>query len=108
MNYKVKLATFPPWKAPVPYATLMGSFETTTDAAEAGADALAQVTEREIADLACKLKPLSDRNGDRIVAAIDVPDGAIHGYLIYDEAGIEVFNWTTLDVAVERAAEDEV
>jgi hypothetical protein len=104
MGYTVKLAIFPPWKAPVPYVVLGGVFATTTQAAEAGARALAPITERELADLASDLQPRSERAGEKWVTAIDVPEGAVHGYLIYDEAGYEVFNWTTLDVAVERAA----
>lgn len=104
MSYTVKLAIFPPWKAPVPYDTLAGSFATTMEAAEAGAEALAPVTERELTNLASGLRPRLERAGERRVTAIDVPQGAVHGYLIYDETGVEVFNWTTLDVAVERAA----
>lgn len=104
MSYTVKLAIFPPWKAPIPYAALAGVFATTTEAAEAGARALAPITERELADLASDLRPRSERAGKTWVTAIEVPEGAVHGYLIYDEAGYEVFNWTTLDVAVERAA----
>lgn len=50
MSYTVKLAIFPPWKAPVAYKTLDGAF-TTTAAAEAGAKALAVITERELTDL---------------------------------------------------------
>ncbi|WP_288584709.1 hypothetical protein [uncultured Methylobacterium sp.] len=104
MSYTVKLAIFPPLKAPVPYAALARVFATTTEAAEAGTKALAPITERELADLASGLQPRSEQMGESWVTAIDVPEGAVHGYLIYDEAGYEVFNWTTLDVAVERAA----
>lgn len=104
MSYTVKLAIFPPWKAPVSYETLSGLFATTGEAAEAGTKALAAITERELADLASNLGPRSQRAGDAWVTAIDVPEGAVHGYLIYDETGVEVFNWTTLDVAVERAS----
>ncbi len=104
MNFKVKLAIFPPWKAPLPYETLVEVFASTSDAAEAGARALAPITECELADLASSLNPRSQRAGEGWVTAIDVPEGAVHGYLIYDETGVEVFNWTTLDAAVERAA----
>ncbi len=106
MSYTVKLAIFPPWKAPVPYETLTRVFATAERAAEAGAKALEPITERELADLASGLKPRSQRVGEGWITAIEVPEGSVHGYLIYDETGDEVFNWTTLDVAVERAAED--
>ena len=33
MSYTVKLAIFPPWKAPVPYETLGGVFPTAAEAA---------------------------------------------------------------------------
>lgn len=104
MSYTVKLAFFPPWKAPAPYETLAGAFATTADAIEAGEKALAPVTERELAGFAADLKP--QRAREEGITAIAVPERAIHGFLIYDEAGIEVFAWTTLDVAVERAAEN--
>jgi hypothetical protein len=106
MSYTVRLAIFPPWKAPVTYETLTGVFATAERAAEAGAKALEPITEHELADLASGLKPRSQRVGEGWITGIDVPEGAVHGYLIYDETGVEVFNWTTLDVAVERAAGD--
>ncbi len=105
MSYTVKLAIFPPWKAPVPYETLDGVFPTAAEAAKAGASALEAITERELADLTSVLTPKSQRTGEGVVTAINLPEGAVHGYLIYDEADVEVSNWTTLDVAVERAAE---
>lgn len=104
MSYTVKLAIFPPWKAPVPYETLTEVFATGAEADEAGARALEPITERELADLASGLEPRSQRMGEGGVTAIEVPEGSVHGYLIYDETGVEVSNWTTLDVAVERAA----
>ena len=104
MNYKVKLAIFPPWKAPVPYETLAGAFTTTAEAAEAATKALAPITEHELVNLASDLMPRSQRAGEQQVTAVAVPEGSVHGYLIFDKAGVEVFNWTTLDVAVERAA----
>ena len=104
MKYTVKLATFPPWKAPVPYKTIHGAFPTINEAAEAGSSALAPITERELADLAPDLQPQTQRVGEGRLTAINVPERAIHGYLIYDEMGVEMSNWTTLDVAVERAA----
>ncbi|PJI55902.1 hypothetical protein CTI14_01145 [Methylobacterium radiotolerans] len=104
MSYTVKLAIFPPWKAPVPYKTLTEVFATAAGAAEAGARALAPITERELADLASCLSPRSRCVGEGWVTAIKVPKGSVHGYLIYDETNVEVSNWTTLDVAVERAA----
>jgi hypothetical protein len=104
MSYTVKLAIFPPWKAPVPFETFAEMFATTAEAAEAGARALEPITERELADLASGLTPKSQRMGEGWVTAIEVPAGSVHGYLIYDETGVEVFNWTTLDIAVERAA----
>ncbi len=48
MNYTVKLAIFPPWKAPVPCETLAGVFTTIAEAAEAGTKALARITEHEL------------------------------------------------------------
>ncbi len=104
MSYTVKLAIFPPWKAPVPYETLIGVFATAAGAAEAGARALEPITERELANLASSITPRSQRVGERWATAIEVPDWSIHGYLIYDKTGVEVYNWTTLDVAMERAA----
>lgn len=104
MSYTVKLAIFPPWKAPDPYETLDEAFTTIAAAAAAGAQALALITERELTDPALDLQPRSQRAGERWVTAVDVPEGAVHGYLIFDEAGVETFNWTTLDVAVARAA----
>lgn len=104
MSYTVKLAVFPPWKAPVPYETLPGVFATAAGAAEAGAKALEPITERELADLASSLTPRSRRLGEGWAIAIEVPEGSIHGYLIYDETGVEVSNWTKLDVAVDRSA----
>jgi hypothetical protein len=106
MSYTVKLVIFPPWKAPVPYETLTGAFATAQGAAEAGAKAIEPLTESELADLASGLKPRSQRVGEGWITALEVPEGSVHGYLIYDETGVEVFNWTTLDVAVERAAGD--
>lgn len=105
MSYTVKLGTFPPWKAPVPYETMAETFPTIAEAAKAGAKALHAITERELAELASVLTPRSQRAGEGIVTAINVPEGAVHGYLVYDETGVEVSNWTTLDAAVERAAE---
>lgn len=104
MSYTVKLAVFPPWKAPVPYETLTEVFATAAGAAEAGARALEPITERELTDLASGLAPRSQRRGEGWVTAIEVPEGSVHGYLIHDETGVEVSNWTTPDVALERAA----
>ena len=104
MSYTVKLAIFPPWKAPVPYETLTRALATTAEAAEAGARTLEPITERELADLASGLAPRSQRVDERWVTAFKVPEVSVHGYLIYDETGVEVSNWTTLDVAVERTA----
>ena len=106
MSYTVKLAVFPPWKAPVPYETLSGLFASYSEAAEAGAKALGLITERELAELNSGLNARSQRVDGTTVKAIDVPSTPVHGYLIYDEAGVEVGNWTTLDVAVERVSED--
>jgi hypothetical protein len=104
MSFTVKLAMFPPWKAPVPYETVASAYASISDAAEAGAKALAPITERELADLATRLQPKSERSGEAWVTSIDVPEEATHGYLIYDETGVEVSNWTTLDVALAGAA----
>ena len=106
MSYKVKLAIFPPWKAPVPYETLTGMFATIAEAAEAGAKALAPITESELVDVSSSLMPRSQQLGEGWITDIEVPKKSVRGYLIYDEAGAEVSNWTTLDVAIERAAED--
>ena len=106
MSYTVKLAVFPPWKAPVPYETLSEVFASNSEAAEAGAKALGPIIERELSELNSALNPRSLRVDGGSVKAIDVPCTPVHGYMIYDEAGVEVGNWTTLDVAVERVAED--
>ncbi|MDF2116845.1 hypothetical protein PY365_14770 [Roseiarcaceae bacterium H3SJ34-1] len=104
MSYTVKLALFPAWKAPSPYETLDEIFATMADASRAAELALAPITDRELAEIAPYLHSRLERNGEQPVTAITVPDRSVHGYLIYDEAGVEVSNWTTLDVAVERAA----
>lgn len=99
MSYTVKLATFPPWKAPIPYDTLVGAFATIREAAEAGTSALAPITEEELSALAPDLRPRSERVGEGRVTTIDVAERAIHGYLIFNDGGVAVSNWTTLDVA---------
>ncbi len=104
MSYTVKLAIFPPWKAPVPFETLGEVFATTADASKAAASALAPITEREHDGLVSCLQPRSERAGEQWVTAVAVPEVSVRGYVIYDEAGAEVGNWTALDVAVERAA----
>lgn len=104
MSYTVKLAIFPPWKAPVPYETLDGIFTTIEAASGAAEQVLSPITERELAEFASDFRPTSERVGEGRITSIAVPDGAVHGFVIYDEAGVEVFNWTTLDVAVDRAA----
>jgi hypothetical protein len=100
MSYTVKLAIFPPWKAPVPYATIDRSFATIAEAAKAGGDALASAFEEELAILMPHLEPVSGRD----VAAVRVPEVSVHGFVIYDADNVEVGNWTTLDVAVSRGA----
>lgn len=102
MGYTVKLAVFPPWKAPIPYETLAPVFDTGPEAAAAGAAALAPITERELASV---LQPRSAGAEGGSILAVTVPDCPVHGYLILDENGVEVGNWTTLDVALERADE---
>ncbi|KRE14308.1 hypothetical protein ASE66_13025 [Bosea sp. Root483D1] len=103
MSYAVKLAIFPPWKAPVPSETV-GTFATIDEATAAGGRALMPIAERELIALAGQFRPVSAKIGGQSRTSIDVPDQAVHGFLIYDAAGVEVFNWTTLDVAVQRAA----
>ncbi|MBY0611619.1 MAG: hypothetical protein K2P80_05500 [Beijerinckiaceae bacterium] len=106
MSYAVKLAIFPPWKAPVPYETLAPVFLTIAEATEAGEKALAPIIERELSNLASDLQPRIRRTGKQRLTAFGVPESSVHGYLIFNEAGVEIFNWTTLDVAVGRAAEE--
>lgn len=100
MSYTVKLAIFPPWKAPTPYETIDCSFATIADAAKAAQVALASTVSEELAALMAHLEPVS--GGD--FAAVCVPEVPVHGFVIYDAVGIEVGNWTTLDVAVSRVA----
>lgn len=104
MGYTAKLAMFPPWKAPVPYETLPMTFATVADAWSAAEKALSAITARELIEIAPHLQPRSERSGELLVTAIAVPEEAVHGFIIYDEAGVEVANWTTLDVAVEEAS----
>ncbi len=104
MSYTVKLAVFLPWKAPIPYETLAEEFASSEEAAEAGTRALKTITERGLAEHSSGLRLEPERAGERSVSSITVPDEAVHGYLIFDEAGVEVFNWTTLDVALDCAA----
>ena len=108
MSYTVKLAIFPPWKAPVPYKTLGETFATMAEASSAGEKVLAPITERELAELAPRIRPRSERVGERWVTAIAVPEEEVHGFVIYDEAGVEAFNWTTLDAAMAGAATVQV
>lgn len=109
MAYTVKLAVFPPWRAPVPYETLAETFPTQAVAALAGAHALAPLTERELAERASERQPRSTTIEGRAIAitSVPVPEDSVHGYLIYDRDGVEVGNWTTLDVASERADRDD-
>ena len=106
MSYTVKLAIFPPWKEPLPYETLTELFKTVSDALVAGKRFLDPVTESDLAAIAHKLEPESRSVGTGSVTSIAVPANDVHGFLIYDAAGIEVFNWTSLDEAVERAGKN--
>lgn len=106
MSYTVKLAIFPAWKAPVPLETV-GTFATSEEASAAGQVALMPIVEHELSSLP-DLKPASAKVGGDFVTSIDVPEGAVHGYLIYDADGVEIGNCTTLDVALERAASKPV
>jgi hypothetical protein len=105
MSYTVKLAIFPPWKAPVPSETV-GTFATIDEASSAGARALMPIAERELSALKDHFHPASAKVGEQSMTSINVPDQAVHGYVMYDAAGVEVGNWTTLDVAVQRAASE--
>lgn len=107
MSFTVKLAVFPAWKAPVPYETLGNAFASASDAFEGGKQALAETTARELAVIAPLIRPRSERLDTSPLTAIDVPSEAVSGFLILDEKGVEVFNWTTLDEAVARAAKGE-
>ncbi len=103
MAYTVRLAVFPPWKAPIPYEILSEVFSTQAEAATAGARALAPITKRELAALASRLQPRSVAAEGRAITSLPVLEDSVHGYLIYDGDGVEVGNWTTLDVALERS-----
>lgn len=102
MSYTAILAIFPAWKAPVPLNTI-GTFATFEEAATAGLAALVPIAERELSNLS-DLNHVSAEIDGGTVVSIKVPEGAVHGYLIYDVDGVEISNWTTLDIAVERAA----
>lgn len=102
MSYTVKLAIFPPWKAPISTETV-GTFATIEQASAAGRTALMPIMERELPALG-NLNAASAQAGGQSLTRIDVPETPVHGYLIYDAEGTEVGNYTTLDEAVERAA----
>jgi hypothetical protein len=104
VGYTAKLAMFPPWKAPVTYETLPVVFATVADAWFAAEKALTAITARELLEIAPQLQPSSKADSWLSVTVIAVPEEAVHGFIIYDEGGVEVANWTTLDVAVEEAA----
>jgi len=106
MSFTVKLAIFPPWKAPILSETV-GTFATIEEASAAGQMALMPIAEPDLSSLP-DLKPASAKVGGRLVTSINVPEGAVHGYLIYDADGVEIGNCTTPDVAVERAASKSV
>ncbi len=103
MSYTVKLAVFPPWKAPIPYESLPGTFASCAKAAEAGARALTTIIESELIELSCDLRSRLERAGEKWVTSVTVPASAVHGYVIFDEGGTEVSNWTTLDAALDQA-----
>jgi hypothetical protein len=105
MNYTVKLAIFPPWKAPTAIEEV-GTFATLEEATAAGERSLTPIAEREMTRMSDRLTPISASDGGLTVTTINVPEEAVHGYVIYDCEGIELFNWTTLDVAVERTASE--
>lgn len=105
MSYTVKLAMFPPWKAPVP-TEMVGTFATIEQAAAAGRVVLMPIAERELSALG-NLRAASAQVGGQSITHIDVPDTPVHGFVIYDTQGTEVGNYTTLDAAVERAAPEK-
>jgi hypothetical protein len=102
MNYTVRLAIFPAWKAPIP-SEVIGSFMTIEEATVAGRRALLSIMEHELSSLG-DLNAVSKEIEGRLVTAIDVPEGSVSGYLIYNADDVEIGNFTTLDIAVERAA----
>lgn len=102
MTYFAKLAIFPPWKAPIPYKTLDEEFATLDAARGAAERILRPIMERELAELSPQLQPQKEPT----LISIAVPPAAVHGFVIYDGAGVEVANWTTLDEALERLAKD--
>ena len=105
MSYTVKLAIFPPFKAHVTYEAVDGRFDTIIDASRAAEEMLRPVTESELRELFPHLQVRSEDAVERPIVAIAVPSTEVHGYVVYDEAGSEVWNWTTLDAAVTLAAE---
>ncbi|KFC74787.1 hypothetical protein FG93_00966 [Bosea sp. LC85] len=107
MSFTVKLAVFPARKAPIPYETLAGTFATLENACEAGRLALTAVTEKELSAIAPNLEPCFQKFSNGHMAAIKVPPGEVSGYLVLDEKGVEVANWTTLDKGVARVASDQ-
>ncbi len=105
MSFTVKLASFPAWKAPVPHETLGEAFTSVAAAFDAGKQALAATMARELAAVASIIQPRSERLEAGPLTVIDVPSEAVSGFLILDETGVEVGNWTTLDEAVQCAAQ---
>lgn len=102
MTYSVRLAIFPPWKAPIPYETLNEEFATVEAAFAAAKRILLPTLERELAELTPQLQPRIEQ----AVIAVAVPPVEVHGFVIYDSTGGEVGNWTSLDEALERFAAD--
>ena len=103
MDYKAKLAIFPPGQAPFPYEIIDGTFSSISEAAKAAEDALKPIAQREIAELAARCRPAPNREGG--IAATRVPNVKVHGFLIFDAQEIQVSSWTTLDEAARRVAE---
>ena len=102
MSYTVGLAIFPAWKAPV-LSKVIGPFATIEEAVTAGREVMLPIMEQELSSLG-DLNAVSKEMEGRLVTAIQVPEGPVHGYLIYDAHGVEIGNFTTLDMAVGRAA----
>ncbi len=106
MSYTVKLATFPHRKAPIPYEMLAGTFATIEEAHAAAMRALESIMSHEVASIMQSQQPQSDVSDERKIVWFELPTDEGCGFLIFDESGVEVGNWTSWDEAMHLFTKD--